>query len=65
MYPLVRAEAYHTPTTSSTHWVAKMAAAGVDSPRRSAVPKKATMRGIRAGNPKGTSMADHKDGVGT
>jgi len=23
------------------------------------------MRGIRAGNPKGTSMADHKDGVGT
>jgi len=23
------------------------------------------MRGIRAGNPKGTSMADHQDGVGT
>jgi len=41
-----------------------MAAAGVDSPRRSERPKKATMRGIRAGTSKGTSMADHKDGVG-
>jgi len=58
-------ESYHTPATSSTHWVARMAAAGVDSPRRSAVPRKATMRGIRAGNPKGTSRADHQDAVWT
>jgi len=42
-----------------------MAAAGVDSPRRSAVPKKATMRGILAGNPYDTSSADHHVGVGT
>jgi len=42
-----------------------MAAAGVDSPRRSAVPKKATVRGIRAVNPTGTCIADHQDGVGT
>jgi len=42
-----------------------MAAAGVDSRRRSALPEKTTMRGILSGNSKGTSIADRHVGVGT
>jgi len=64
-YSVVQAKAYRTRATSCTHWVARLAAAETDSPRQSAVPKRATMRGILAGNPKRTFIDDHDVDVGT